>query len=208
MLKLLVSGEGKSRTGVMISIPQYPLYSAALAELGAVQISYYLDEDNCWSLDINELRRALQEAKKHCNPRALCIINPGNPTGVTTNLSAFIVVASLGLLDIYFTSSYWIIKNKYHFWPLLYFYYITVGASHSLQIVHPLSWLLHLQVHDPETYHHDEGCISCEVRKWSIFVETQMPEIGGKFRKKLNNKYTFHWFLVSFPCIPHLHFWS
>jgi len=139
MLKLLVSGEGKSRTGVMISIPQYPLYSAALAELGAVQISYYLDEDNCWSLDINELRRALQEAKKHCNPRALCIINPGNPTGVTTNLSAFIVVASLGLLDIYFTSSYWIINNKYHFWPLLYIYYITVGASHSLQIVHPLS---------------------------------------------------------------------
>lgn len=97
MLKLLVSGEGMSRTGVMISIPQYPLYSAALAELGAVQISYYLDEDNCWSLDINELRRALQEAKKHCSPRALCIINPGNPTGVTTNLSAFIVVASLGL---------------------------------------------------------------------------------------------------------------
>lgn len=81
MLKLMVSGEGTSRTGVMISIPQYPLYSAALAELGAVQINYYLDEDNCWSLDINELRRALQEAKKHCSPRALCIINPGNPTG-------------------------------------------------------------------------------------------------------------------------------
>ncbi|XP_051958907.1 alanine aminotransferase 2-like isoform X1 [Xyrauchen texanus] len=81
MLKLLVSGEGASRTGVMIPIPQYPLYSAALAELGAVQISYYLDEENCWSLNINELKRALQEAKQHCSPRALCIINPGNPTG-------------------------------------------------------------------------------------------------------------------------------
>ncbi|KAI7797364.1 putative alanine aminotransferase 1, partial [Triplophysa rosa] len=81
MLKLLVSGEGACRTGVMISIPQYPLYSAALAELGAVQISYYLDEDHCWSLNVNELRRALQEAKSHCSPRALCIINPGNPTG-------------------------------------------------------------------------------------------------------------------------------
>lgn len=81
MLKLLVSGEGASRTGVMISIPQYPLYSAALAELGAVQINYYLDEDHCWSLDVNELRRALQKAKTHCTPRALCIINPGNPTG-------------------------------------------------------------------------------------------------------------------------------
>uniref|UniRef100_A0A673BFA6 Alanine aminotransferase 1 n=1 Tax=Sphaeramia orbicularis TaxID=375764 RepID=A0A673BFA6_9TELE len=81
MLKLLVCGEGRGRTGVMISIPQYPLYSAALADLGAVQINYYLDEDKCWSLDIKELRRAVTEARQHCNPRVLCIINPGNPTG-------------------------------------------------------------------------------------------------------------------------------
>lgn len=81
MLKLLVSGEGSTRTGVMISIPQYPLYSAALAELAAVQISYYLDEDACWSLDVGELQRALEDARKRCTPRVLCIINPGNPTG-------------------------------------------------------------------------------------------------------------------------------
>uniref|UniRef100_A0AAZ3RJB0 Alanine aminotransferase 1 n=1 Tax=Oncorhynchus tshawytscha TaxID=74940 RepID=A0AAZ3RJB0_ONCTS len=85
MLKLLTSGEGKTRTGVMISIPQYPLYSAALAELAAVQISYYLDEDKCWSLDVSELRRAVKAAREHCNPRALCIINPGNPTGQVQN---------------------------------------------------------------------------------------------------------------------------
>nr|XP_033506801.1 alanine aminotransferase 2-like isoform X2 [Epinephelus lanceolatus] len=81
ILKLLVCGEGATRTGAMISIPQYPLYSAALAELGAVQINYYLKEEKCWSLDISELQRALDEARRHCNPRALCIINPGNPTG-------------------------------------------------------------------------------------------------------------------------------
>uniref|UniRef100_A0A6Q2YZL2 alanine transaminase n=1 Tax=Esox lucius TaxID=8010 RepID=A0A6Q2YZL2_ESOLU len=81
MLKLLTSGEGKTRSGVMISIPQYPLYSAALAELAAVQISYYLDEDKCWGLDVSELRRAVEAAREHCKPRALCIINPGNPTG-------------------------------------------------------------------------------------------------------------------------------
>ncbi|XP_033841915.1 alanine aminotransferase 2-like [Periophthalmus magnuspinnatus] len=81
ILKLLICGEGRGRTGVMISIPQYPLYSAALADLGAVQINYYLDEDKCWSLDVNELKRAINEARQHCNPRVLCIINPGNPTG-------------------------------------------------------------------------------------------------------------------------------
>uniref|UniRef100_A0A8C5EL42 alanine transaminase n=1 Tax=Gouania willdenowi TaxID=441366 RepID=A0A8C5EL42_GOUWI len=81
MLKLLVCGEGRQRTGVMISIPQYPLYSAALADLAAVQINYYLDEDKSWSLDVAELRRSLNAAREHCNPRVLCIINPGNPTG-------------------------------------------------------------------------------------------------------------------------------
>ncbi|CAB1317279.1 unnamed protein product [Coregonus sp. 'balchen'] len=56
MLKLLVCGEGASRTGVMISIPQYPLYSAALAELGAVQVNYYLNEEKCWSMDLSQVQ--------------------------------------------------------------------------------------------------------------------------------------------------------
>lgn len=76
-----MSGQGASRTGVMIPIPQYPLYSAAISELEAVQVNYYLDEANCWALDMEELQRAHQAAKQHCQPRALCIINPGNPTG-------------------------------------------------------------------------------------------------------------------------------
>lgn len=66
----------------MIPIPQYPLYSAAISELDAIQVNYYLDEENCWALDVNELRRSLNEAKAYCNPKVLCIINPGNPTGL------------------------------------------------------------------------------------------------------------------------------
>ncbi|NWV19312.1 ALAT2 aminotransferase, partial [Origma solitaria] len=81
ILKLLVSGSGSSRTGVMIPIPQYPLYSAALAELDAVQVNYYLNEERCWALDVAELQRALTEGRQRCSPRVLCIINPGNPTG-------------------------------------------------------------------------------------------------------------------------------
>ncbi|XP_050195178.1 alanine aminotransferase 1-like [Myiozetetes cayanensis] len=85
MLKLLVAGSGQSRTGVLIPIPQYPLYSAALAELEAVQVNYYLNEERGWALDVAELRRALAEGRKRCCPRALCIINPGNPTGQVQN---------------------------------------------------------------------------------------------------------------------------
>uniref|UniRef100_A0A8C4QK04 alanine transaminase n=1 Tax=Eptatretus burgeri TaxID=7764 RepID=A0A8C4QK04_EPTBU len=81
MLKLLISGSGSVRTGVMIPIPQYPLYSALLADFAAIQVNYYLDEEKCWALDVAELRRALLEARKHCSPKVLCVINPGNPTG-------------------------------------------------------------------------------------------------------------------------------
>ncbi|KAG8226349.1 hypothetical protein J437_LFUL014592 [Ladona fulva] len=45
------------------------------------KIGYYLDESKQWGLDINELQRALDEARKECNPRAIVVINPGNPTG-------------------------------------------------------------------------------------------------------------------------------
>ena len=41
MLKMLVRGP---ETGIMIPIPQYPLYSACLAEMGATVVPYYLNE--------------------------------------------------------------------------------------------------------------------------------------------------------------------
>lgn len=72
--------DGKN-SGVMIPIPQYPLYSASLAEYGLEQVGYYLDEDNNWALDVSELERSLAEAEKKCKVRAIVVINPGNPTG-------------------------------------------------------------------------------------------------------------------------------
>ncbi|XKL63386.1 hypothetical protein PGB90_005750 [Kerria lacca] len=81
ILKLLNAKiDGKS-PGVMIPIPQYPLYSASVTEFNMVQIGYYLNESRNWSLEIEELERAINEAKKTCFPRILVIINPGNPTG-------------------------------------------------------------------------------------------------------------------------------
>ncbi|KAK2512625.1 hypothetical protein Q9233_016154 [Columba guinea] len=78
---LLASGSGTSRTGVLVPIPQYPLYSATIAELSAVQLGYYLAEEQCWALEVAELRRVLAKGRQHCCPRVLCVINPGNPTG-------------------------------------------------------------------------------------------------------------------------------
>lgn len=81
VLKLMMTGHHDKKAGVMIPIPQYPLYTATIAEFNAHPINYYLDEDNNWGLSIPELQRALDEARPHCIPRALVVINPGNPTG-------------------------------------------------------------------------------------------------------------------------------
>lgn len=69
------------KSGIMVPIPQYPLYSATIEEYDMEKIGYYLDEKNNWSLDLNELQRAYDESKKYCEARAIVVINPGNPTG-------------------------------------------------------------------------------------------------------------------------------
>ncbi|VDK30114.1 unnamed protein product [Gongylonema pulchrum] len=81
VLKLFISREGGKKAGIMIPIPQYPLYSASIVEFGLGLVPYYLDEKNNWSLDIDELERAYKESLQKFNTRVLCVINPGNPTG-------------------------------------------------------------------------------------------------------------------------------
>jgi alanine transaminase len=63
-------------------IPQYPLYSAALALHGAHLAPYYLDEDSNWGLSVPHLWEQVKQAKEEGKEvRALVVINPGNPTG-------------------------------------------------------------------------------------------------------------------------------
>ncbi|XP_060071000.1 alanine aminotransferase 2-like [Ylistrum balloti] len=82
ILSMLMTGkDGKDRAGIMIPVPQYPLYSATLTEYNAYPIRYYLNEEKNWSLDLDELKRALNSCRGECVPRAICVINPGNPTG-------------------------------------------------------------------------------------------------------------------------------
>ncbi|KAF9916829.1 hypothetical protein BX616_002713 [Lobosporangium transversale] len=78
-LQMIVEHPG---VGIMIPIPQYPLYTATLAILHANPVPYYLDEAKDWGLTTEELERAYNEAAQQgIETRALVIINPGNPTG-------------------------------------------------------------------------------------------------------------------------------
>jgi aspartate/methionine/tyrosine aminotransferase len=68
--------------GIMIPIPQYPLYSATIKKAGGVQVDYFPDEESGWVFDEAELERAFGEAvQSGVTPKALVVINPGNPTG-------------------------------------------------------------------------------------------------------------------------------
>lgn len=79
LLSVLISS---SKVGIMIPIPQYPLYSAALSYYDAQPVKYYLNSDDDWSVDVKQMAKEVDDARsKGTDVRALVVINPGNPTG-------------------------------------------------------------------------------------------------------------------------------
>ncbi|MBW2276620.1 MAG: aminotransferase class I/II-fold pyridoxal phosphate-dependent enzyme [Deltaproteobacteria bacterium] len=84
MLELLITDP---RDGIMIPIPQYPLYSATIRRCGGVQVDYYPDEDAGWTLDVSTLEESLTTAERDgVKVKAIVVINPGNPTGAVMDL--------------------------------------------------------------------------------------------------------------------------
>jgi len=74
----------KPETGILVPIPQYPLYTATLSVLNARCVPYYLDENKVWGTDISAIRKAYKKAKAEgTDVRAIVVINPGNPTGAS-----------------------------------------------------------------------------------------------------------------------------
>ncbi|KAG5628754.1 hypothetical protein H5410_000471 [Solanum commersonii] len=68
--------------GVLVPVPQYPLYSATISLYGGSLVPYYLEETADWGLDINDLWQSIEQARQNgITVRAMVIINPGNPTG-------------------------------------------------------------------------------------------------------------------------------
>lgn len=66
---------------MLTPVPSHCTTTLSLMGLGAVIVPYYLNEEQGWELQVEELHRALESAKGVCNPVALYIINPGNPSG-------------------------------------------------------------------------------------------------------------------------------
>ncbi|ORE07729.1 PLP-dependent transferase [Rhizopus microsporus var. microsporus] len=82
VLQLLHQPNHHQKTGVMIPIPQYPIYTACLQLMGAEPVPYYLNEQKNFAVDLSRLEKSLRMAREqNVNVRALAVINPGNPTG-------------------------------------------------------------------------------------------------------------------------------
>ncbi len=78
-LRMLIASP---QDGIMVPIPQYPLYSATITLYEGKQVNYYLDEHNDWKLSRQMLEESLAEAKRFgVTVKGIVVINPGNPTG-------------------------------------------------------------------------------------------------------------------------------
>ncbi|KAJ5755785.1 hypothetical protein N7533_005328 [Penicillium manginii] len=74
----------KPSAGVLVPIPQYPLYTATLALLNARCVPYLLDEQKAWGTDIKVIEKSIADAKAEgTDVRSIAVINPGNPTGAS-----------------------------------------------------------------------------------------------------------------------------
>jgi alanine transaminase len=68
--------------GLLVPIPQYPLYSALSTLLDGKFVGYSLEEDALWGVDLDKLRATIEgELANGTELRGMVVINPGNPTG-------------------------------------------------------------------------------------------------------------------------------
>lgn len=85
-----------SNDGVIIPIPQYPIYSALITLFGAKLVPYFLTEENGWSFDANSLKKSIERAhSKGLKLKCMVVINPGNPTGTILSLKEMQEIVSI-----------------------------------------------------------------------------------------------------------------
>jgi alanine-synthesizing transaminase len=76
---------------VLTPTPGYPLYTAIASKLQMIENPYYLNEENGWLPDIDDIKSKINKKTK-----AIILINPNNPTGslyTTENLQSILDLA-------------------------------------------------------------------------------------------------------------------
>ena len=79
VMAILIENEN---SGIMMGSPVFPFYSGLLSIFNGKEVLFHLDEEAGWQIPKEGLERAHQNAlAKGITPRALVLVNPGNPTG-------------------------------------------------------------------------------------------------------------------------------
>ncbi len=77
---------------VLTPTPGYPLYTAISSKLQMIENPYFLDENNGWQPDIEDIENKINEKTK-----AIIIINPNNPTGSNCKVEILNKIIDLAL---------------------------------------------------------------------------------------------------------------
>ncbi len=72
--------------------PGYPLYIAVESKLECVPNPYYLNEENNWQPDIEDIK-----SKINSRTKAIVLINPNNPTGSITSKETLLQIIDIAL---------------------------------------------------------------------------------------------------------------
>lgn len=82
-VSMLINAQAQDhKSGFLIPIPQYPLYSATLTLNGSSSVQYHLDESKGWATNVEEISNIVREAHDEgIDLKTIVVINPGNPTG-------------------------------------------------------------------------------------------------------------------------------
>jgi alanine-synthesizing transaminase len=76
LIMIAMQGLLDSGDEVLVPMPDYPLWTAAVTLAGGTAVHYRCDEESDWAPDIGDLKAKITSASK-----AIVIINPNNPTG-------------------------------------------------------------------------------------------------------------------------------
>jgi len=75
---------------VLTPCPDYPLYSAVLCKLGVGLNTYYLNEEDGWQPELEDIKRKITP-----RTRGIVLINPNNPTGSVCSRQMLEAIAEL-----------------------------------------------------------------------------------------------------------------
>lgn len=75
-IELAITALANQGENILTPTPGYPLYTAIASKLQAFENPYYLNEENNWQPDLDDIKSKIND-----NTKGIIIINPNNPTG-------------------------------------------------------------------------------------------------------------------------------